>query len=239
MISLRLLLKRNPEVTEKSLDNDLFLMTGLHKWTSDSELYKAEADEEEANWKTLQLKNRAPASGQENTDATGAHPLRRSRAQIRLVEEIPSNSVRINYSQHEMEDWILRSSSDEMLHRHFSRTEDDDEGTTDTTASAIHSGDEEASACGDDGPSDILDVLDEDALFGRQLSSPECGNPVEPCQVTCSIPHNSGSEINRVNDLGRNRPTSSRMTPRTAWPEAVRTCVARTWRRNSRAISTA
>ena len=82
-----------------------------------------------------------------------SHPLRRSRAQLRLgadadaatpppttpptpplpksapptLPALPPTLLRVSYSRHEMEDWILRSSSDELLHRHFNRPIDDDD----------------------------------------------------------------------------------------------------------------
>lgn len=97
----------------------------LQKWTSDSELYKAEQEVEtrmEDNWKTLELKSQGGSKWQPETDSE-KHPLRRSRAQIQLSNEASSSGgasvaesatfscslpPRVpNYSEHEMEDWIL------------------------------------------------------------------------------------------------------------------------------------
>lgn len=96
----------------------------LQKWTSDSELYKAEQEVDTAmedNWKTLELKNQRGSKWQPETDSE-KHPLRRSRAQIQLSNEASSSGgasvsgsatfssvpPRVpNYSEHEMEDWIL------------------------------------------------------------------------------------------------------------------------------------
>lgn len=90
-----------------------FLFKGS-KWTSDSDLFK-----EEEEWKTL------------GTDGQEGHPLRRSRAHVRLsssdvVVGVANNidastaaaappSTTVNYSERELEDWILHSSSEEML----------------------------------------------------------------------------------------------------------------------------
>lgn len=125
-------------------------MEGLQKWTSDSELYKAEPEMEtsaEDNWKTLESKNRR-SKWQQQLDQDSEHPLRRSRAQIQLSNQPSSGGIGIgigigsdgstsscttctsssdsagalagrgdscrlqpratpNYSEHEMEDWIL------------------------------------------------------------------------------------------------------------------------------------
>ena len=88
----------------------------LQKWTSDSELYKADQEDDqevagEENWKTLQLPSRNNLSDQDSTE----HPLRRSRAQVELssscsepsCEARPASRALPSYSQHEMEDWIL------------------------------------------------------------------------------------------------------------------------------------
>lgn len=99
-----------------------FLFKGS-KWTSDSDLFK----EEEEEWKTL------------GNDGEG-HPLRRTRAHVRLSSsdvvvvlgggvtnnidasataasppKASSSSTTVNYSERELEDWILHSSSEEML----------------------------------------------------------------------------------------------------------------------------
>ncbi len=85
----------------------------LQKWTSDSELYKADQEDQEVtgeeSWKTLESRSR-------NLEQDSQHPLRRSRAHVELSSEPSSasasavsvaNRVQPNYSEHEMEDWIL------------------------------------------------------------------------------------------------------------------------------------
>ncbi|XP_057372310.1 serine-rich adhesin for platelets-like [Daphnia carinata] len=91
------------------------------KWKSDDELYKADQEEDvaatgEESWKTLDLRNKSHQSEHDSQ-----HPLRRTRAQVQLSSDAsageeanhsaaePQNEERVppNYSQHEMEDWIL------------------------------------------------------------------------------------------------------------------------------------
>lgn len=152
--------------------------TGLHKWISDSELYKCNTDKE-ADYKTLQLKVRNLKPGCDQPEDT--HPLRRSKRQMRLTDE-PALVVLPNYSEHEMEDWILRSSSEELLLQHFQQSKQRENDNlcggydcqeNDDTISAFSNRD--------------FDIdMDEDHLFPRELTSPECPTVLNLCQVCCN-----------------------------------------------------
>ena len=79
---------------------------GLQKWTSDSELQVPAADaEDQQRFRTLK-EDKAVGDSEE-------HPLRRSRARIQLasssIPAVPS------YTERDMEDWILNSSSEDIL----------------------------------------------------------------------------------------------------------------------------
>ena len=143
--------------------------SGVQKWTSDSELYKADAESDD-NWRTLQVHNRSLKSPTE-AEESEEHPLRRSRAHIRLAEEA-TPTVLPTYSEHEMEDWILRSSSEELLHQLLMMD------PLPVSASTAPEGDalpiiQES----EDEVEEEEEEEEEDAFFARQFSSPECDIP--------------------------------------------------------------
>lgn len=154
------------------------------KWTSDSELYKAEDDEEEdgpeepagGDFKTLQVSKKGESGGVDGQQ----HPLRRSRARVQLAADQPDGKVERkrpppSYSElHEMEDWILSSSSEDLVLAQQQQTAN---GMVAAAALAVISENSYESDGSDE------DDDDDGQLFVPEHSSPECDVRID--QVNC------------------------------------------------------
>ncbi|XP_046461314.1 flocculation protein FLO11-like isoform X3 [Daphnia pulex] len=149
---------------------------GLPKWKSDDELYKADQEEDvvagEESWKTLDLRNKSQQSEHDSQ-----HPLRRSRAQVQLSTDPASSGanssvpplprgergrVPPNYSEHEMEDWIL----DDREHEPSPSESEETNGATALPAISENSYESD----GDDEEEEE----EEEELFVPEIYSPAC-----------------------------------------------------------------
>ena len=150
-------------------NNSNSLLVGVPKWKSDDELYKADQEEDvvagEESWKTLDARNNKSQQSEQDSQ----HPLRRSRAQVQLSSDpsgnnssVPSLLPRVppNYSEHEMEDWIL----DDREHEPSPSESEETNGATALPAISENSYESD----GDD------EEEEEEELFVPEIDSPTC-----------------------------------------------------------------